>query len=618
MNPQTRSAEAVGAAGTRPSAFRHVVFDRGVRFAVGLAVAVAIPVAVLFYFQFRSLRALEDTSAVVLRQLSGDTAESMATDIDEALKRPHIGMLLRSVQARLEPLDFGFIDPVFVQGLADSPFIEEVWVWSENAVEHPEGEAGERTEKFYVFDHQSLKVPPTRVDERFRESPARMALVMPKVREVAAQRRAIVAFPLTLDGRPKYVQIQLRFRGPDRQRVSSLIGFMVDQGYLRNTYFPALLKKRVDAVQQPAGFPPLELYLLDSEGRTIDGQPPPSMFVDERTFPLIFFDKELLEFAAPYEQRRETWRVRAGYGAETIPEIVSANTRPQLALMIVLALIMGGGVFFVAGAAAREVRVAELKSNFVASVSHDLKTPLALIQLFAETLELGRMRSAERAQEYYRIINQEARKLTRLIENILDFSRMEAGLRPYRTAPADIGEVTAHVLAEMGSQFAQTQFTVHSHIEPDLPPVAIDEDAVEQAIENLLANAMKYSGESRDIDVRVGRSGNHVCVSVSDRGIGIARREQKRIFRKFYRVDSGLGGGPQGCGLGLAIVDHTMRGHRGFVRVDSELARGSTFTLHFPIPANAQVRTGGTPAEGAIDEADSGDRGRAADVARTA
>ena len=111
--------------------------------------------------------------------------------------------------------------------------------------------------------------------------------------------------------------------------------------------------------------------------------------------------------------------------------------------MIVLALVMAGGVFFVASAAAREVRVAELKSNFVASVSHDLKTPLALIQLFAETLELGRVRTNERAQEYYRIINSEARKLTRLIENILDFSRMEAGLRPYRPAPADLGYVGA-------------------------------------------------------------------------------------------------------------------------------------------------------------------------------
>ena len=122
---------------------------------------------------------------------------------------------------------------------------------------------------------------------------------------------------------------------------------------------------------------------------------------------------------------------------------------------------------------------------------------------------------------------------------------------------------------------------------------------------------MKYSGESRDIDVHVGRANGHVCVGVIDHGIGISRREQKRIFRKFYRVDSGLGGGPQGCGLGLAIVDHTMRGHGGFVRVDSEPEHGSTFTLHFPIPA-------GATAEGDRHEAHSGDRGRAADVARSA
>jgi signal transduction histidine kinase len=272
---------------------------------------------------------------------------------------------------------------------------------------------------------------------------------------------------------------------------------------------------------------------------------------------------------------------------------------------------MGGGVFFVAGAAAREVRVAELKSNFVASVSHDLKTPLALIQLFAETLELGRVRTQERAQEYYRIINTEARKLTRLIENILDFSKMEAGLRPYRMEPVDLGALTVQVLSEMHSQFDQMHFTVQSRIEPDLPRVLVDEDAVEQAIENLLANAMKYSGESREIAVHVGRSNRHVCVSVIDHGIGIPRREQTRIFRKFYRVDSGLSGGPQGCGLGLAIVDHTMRGHRGFVRVESEPDRGSRFTLHFPIAA-------GATAEKDRHEAHSGDRGRTADVARSA
>ena len=121
------------AGGTRPNPLRHLLHDRAVRFAVGLAVVVAIPVAVLFYFQFRSLNALEETSAVVLRQLSGDTNGRLAVEIDEALKRPHIDILLKTQQGRLEPVDFPWIAPVFAEGLIASPFIEELWIWSENA-----------------------------------------------------------------------------------------------------------------------------------------------------------------------------------------------------------------------------------------------------------------------------------------------------------------------------------------------------------------------------------------------------------------------------------------------------------------------------------------------------
>jgi len=515
-------------------------------------------------------------------------------------------LLLRpGQQNRLNPPDFAWLDMVFTEGLAGSPFIEELWLWNEN----PEG----RLDKFLVYDRASLQAPSGALEQRFRESPSRLAQLVPMLRVMGEQRRAIVAFPAVIDGRHKYVQVQLRFT-PNRDRVIGLLGFMADAEHLRNVYFPGILQKRLAEVQQLAGFPPLELYMLDGSGKTIaaPNSPPSSMsFVDEKSLPLVFFDRELLEYAAPYEQARETWRVRTGYGVQTIPAIVSASTSPQLVLMIVLALVMAGGVFFVAGAAAREVRVAELKSNFVASVSHDLKTPLALIQLFAETLELGRIRTQERAQEYYRIINTEARKLTRLIENILDFSKMEAGLRPYKMTPTDLGKLTTQVLSEMNSQFNQAHFSVQTRVEPNLPSVMVDEDAVEQAVENLLVNAIKYSGTSRTIDVHVGREKQHVCVSVIDRGIGISRREQKKIFRKFYRIDSGLDGGPQGCGLGLAIVDHTMRGHGGFVRVDSEPDRGSTFSLHFPIGA-------GIAADGERDDAHSGDRGRTADVARSA
>ena len=553
--------------------------DRGVRLAAGLAVVVAIPMAVLFYFQFKSLNDIETTSAVVLRQLSSETADSLTRSIEDYLKRPHISVLLRIPQARTEPIDYTFVEPVFNDALAESPFVESFFVWTE---------VGRDANRWLVFD-QASKALPSGARERFREDRALGDQLLRRLRELVKTRRAIVAFTETINGRPHYVQAQLRWEGAARDRMTSVLAFAVDAEKLRTQYIPQVLRDWLATIQQPSGFPHLETEVLDEDGKHIfashSDRPEHFTPVDERSFAIIFFDKELLEFAAPYEQHREIWGLRTSYGPQPIPEIVSASTRPQQALMIVLAVAMALGVFLVAGAAAREVRVAELKSNFVASVAHDLKTPLALIQLFAETLELGRVRTPERAQEYYRIINGESKKLTRLIENILDFSRMEAGLRPYRMEPADLSESVNKVLSRMETQFSQGHFDVTPKIEADLPRILADEGAAEQAIENLLANAMKYSGENKQIVVEAKRADGHIVISVTDQGIGISRREQSRIFRKFYRVQRELGGGPQGTGLGLAIVDHTMRGHGGYVRVESEPDRGSTFSLYFPIPS---------------------------------
>jgi signal transduction histidine kinase len=555
-------------------------YDRGVRLGAGLAVVVAIPMAVLFYFQFKSLHDIETTSAVVLRQLSSETADSLTRSTEDYLKRPHISVLLRIPQARTEPLDLAWIDPIFNDAMAESPFVESFFIWTEK---------GPQSNKWLVFDQASKALPAGAIDQRFREDKVIGDKLLGRLRELVKTRRAIVAFTETINGRPHYVQAQLRWEGPARDRMTSVLAFAVDAEKLRTQFIPSVMRDWLASIQQPSGFPNLETEILDEQGEHIFSSHPEHRDrfapVDERSFAIIFFDKELLEFAAPYEQHREVWGVRTSYGPQPIPEIVSASTRPQLALMIVLAVAMALGVFLVAGAAAREVRLAELKSNFVASVSHDLKTPLALIQLFAETLELGRVRTPDRAQEYYRIINGESKKLTRLIENILDFSRMEAGLRPYRMEPADLTELVNKVLARMETQFSQGHFTVTPKVEADLPRILADEGAAEQAIENLLANAMKYSGDAKAIEIAARRVNGHLVVSVTDHGIGISRREHGRIFRKFYRVQRELGGGPQGTGLGLAIVDHTMRGHGGFVRVESEPEHGSTFSLHFPIPS---------------------------------
>ena len=588
----TPDSAAPAGRGVGPSLFGQLIRDRSLRLAGGLAIAVAIPVAVLFYFQFRSIGDLGRSSAVVLRQLSQETADGVTGEIEDALKAPYINVLLRTPQAQSDPLNLAAIEPTFEQALATIPFVNRFYVWSDVSTEH-HGE-------LLAYDREN---------EGFHSDLPEADLVVRRFRELAPQKRAISVFEATIDGRRSYFQAQLRFVFPARDKLTSFAAFRVDGERLRSEFLPALVNEKLQSVEGPIGFPPLSVTLVDDANRVIfpPGGSIPTVYVDERTFALVFFDPELVALSAPEGRKFELWRVRTGYGNQTIPAIVDARARPQRALMAMLAAIMGLGVFFVARAAAREVRVAELKSNFVSSVSHDLKTPLALIQLFAETLELGRLKNTDRAQEYYRIINSEARKLTRLINNLLDFSKIEAGLRSYTKKPVNLTELTRGVLESLDSQFRHNQFTVTSRLDSDVP-VLIDPEAAVQALENLISNAMKYSREHREIVVEVACVDGYGVVRVTDHGIGVSPRLQRKIFRKFYRIQTDAGSGPQGTGLGLAIVDHVMRGHDGFVRVESEPGRGSTFTLHFPLYAG---ETHG-------DETHSGDRGRAPDVARSA
>jgi signal transduction histidine kinase len=578
--------------GVGPSTIERLLHDRSLRLASGLAVAVAIPVAILFYFQFRSISALSQTSALVLRQLSQETAEGVTKVLVDTLRTARVDVLLKIGQRQTEPLDLPYIENTFEQGLIADPFVDRFYVWSDVTTEY-RGDV-------LAFD---------RTQREFILNPPESALLVKQFHALAPEQRAIAIFDGMIGKRRTHFQGQLRFTFT-RDRLTSFVALAVDAERLRTEVVPRLVASRFAKVEGPTGFPSLAVTVLDGANHVVypPGGSASDRFVDERTFPLVFFEPELASFAAPATGGPETWRVRTGYDNQTIPQIIASRERPQHAMMAMLAGVMALGVFFVARAAARELHVAELKSNFVSSVSHDLKTPLALIQLFAETLELGRLKNTDRAHEYYRIINSEARKLTRLINNLLDFSKIEAGLRKYQLEPVDLTEVTRRVVDALESQFRHNQFSVTLTTPEDALTVLLDPEAAEQALDNLLSNAMKYSPEHREIVVEVAGDGRYGIVRVRDRGIGIPPRLQRRIFQKFFRVQTDAGTGPQGTGLGLAIVDHVMRAHNGFVRVDSEPGRGSTFALYFPLHAG----------EIHGDETDSGDRGRTADVARSA
>jgi len=267
----------------------------------------------------------------------------------------------------------------------------------------------------------------------------------------------------------------------------------------------------------------------------------------------------------------------------TLEQLSRARTRRNLLFLGAVNGILVLALIFLLRTVAHEMTLARMKTSFVANVSHELRTPLSLIRMYAETLELGRVPDEAKKRRYYRSIVSESSRLTQLINNILDFSRIESKQKRYKFADVDLGGLVERVVDSYRFHLDQNGFALRLQIQRPLPQVQADPEAVEQALVNLLDNAVKFSNDRREITVRVERERDRVTISVSDRGIGIPESEQGKIFEEFYRVGDDLVHNTRGSGLGLALVKHIMRVHRGNVRVRSKVGEGSTFTLEFPV-----------------------------------
>lgn len=266
----------------------------------------------------------------------------------------------------------------------------------------------------------------------------------------------------------------------------------------------------------------------------------------------------------------------------TVEEVIRARFRRDLGLIGLLALVLVGGAWMLYRNVRREVELARIKSDFVANVSHELRTPLALIRMYAETLELGRLASEAQRQAYYQIISEETQRLTRLVNNILNFSHIESGRKQYQFAPVALNPMVEEVMERYRFTLDQQGFRVEMDLAEALPPVRADAEAIAEALINLIDNAVKYSEADKYVRVSTGRAADGIFVEVADHGIGIAPEDQDRIFDAFYRASSSLVHDTQGTGLGLALVRHIAEAHGGAVRVQSRAGQGSRFRLTFP------------------------------------
>jgi signal transduction histidine kinase len=275
-----------------------------------------------------------------------------------------------------------------------------------------------------------------------------------------------------------------------------------------------------------------------------------------------------------------TWRVGIRDICATPEEVAEWEFRHNMYTAGGTTVVLFGAIFLSMQAVARQMRLSQMKGDFVSNVSHELRTPLASIRVFGEYMRLGRVTTEEKVREYGEYIEAESRRLTALINNILDFSKIESAEKKYKFVETDVVALVRDTVDAFAMPLREHGYTfVFRAPEEPVPPLTVDKDAIGQVLVNLLDNAVKYSNGRKEIEVQVTAGCGGLRITVRDHGIGIPPSEQKKIFEKFYRVSSGLVHDVKGSGLGLAIVSHVMKAHGGRVEVESKPGEGSAFTI---------------------------------------
>jgi signal transduction histidine kinase len=357
-------------------------------------------------------------------------------------------------------------------------------------------------------------------------------------------------------------------------------GATFDPCYLNQTFFPGMLEEQVKQKSSDQGGNPLAMmiYPADSEmGKEVKPIAATAGWGEGKPEVMRKFDDVFRGLALGIK-----------YQGTSVEALGQTWMHRSFLILGILSLMIIGGLVLTKHIVSKEMALARLKSDFVSNVSHELRTPLALIRLYAETLELGRITTQEKKQQYYRIIRKESERLTALINNILDFSRIEAGRKEYEFRDTNIAELVHNTLDSYRYQIEQQGFAFEESIDSSLPPVRVDREAIARALVNLVNNALKYSTDEKFLGVKLYRENGVLKLEVADRGIGIARRDQAKIFEKFYRTGDPLVHNTKGSGLGLSLVRHITQAHGGEIAVESTPGKGSKFTLSLPLAGATQ------------------------------
>lgn len=267
----------------------------------------------------------------------------------------------------------------------------------------------------------------------------------------------------------------------------------------------------------------------------------------------------------------------------SISQLAKKRAQQNIGLLILVDLLLIGGAWLFYRNVKRELHLAKVKSDFVSNVSHEIRTPLALISMYAETLQLGRLKDESKRHKYYDIIYRETQRLSGIVNNILNFSRIESGRQKITFEDVHLNDIVESVLNNYQYHLKEKGFILKVNLNDQLSSIKADNQAITESLINLIDNAIKYSDKTKEVTVSTGLKNTFQYIEVSDKGIGISPKERKHIFDKFYRVTKGaLAHCAKGSGLGLSIVMHLIKEHKGHIELDSSIDKGSSFRLLLP------------------------------------
>ena len=386
------------------------------------------------------------------------------------------------------------------------------------------------------------------------------------------------------------------------------VGFLIVElsgGFLSRLFLPGLVERNFGGTAEP-GFEVVVRSAAAPYQAVYSSVPvlDTSFLSPDRTLNLIeLVDGELRRRGGPGLQPSQAgreWLLLAQHPAGSVETAVAALRRRNLAISFSLLAVLAAGMALIFEVARRAKRFASQQMEFVAGVSHELCTPLAVINSAAENLMDGVVEGSAEIKEYGGMIRDQGRRLEHLVDEVLQFAAGRSERAGYELRPVEIGSILAQSLASAEPMLRDAGFTVEQECATPLPPVMADPAAVGMCMENLLSNAVKYAGTSHWISIRAqavpARAPTEVQIGVTDRGLGISARDLPHIFEPFYRVQSVREHQIRGVGLGLYLVNRAMEGMGGRVSVSSEVGRGSCFTLHFPIAAPSQHPKGDSAA----------------------